>query len=210
MTRNDRLRWTLVPAAAALLALNACGNKNNEGDKILPTRASLEVTPPATDPLVYLDRNPNDTDATDDVVLVDVMLRDSVGATFNSFTLEMTFDPGVVQVGQIINDTTPLGDCHNPPACTLLCQDNVSPSAATSANTSGDLLLAVASGSSCPSASVSAPTRLLTIVFIGSTVGSSTLELVDGPGTGDCEILDDLIPLAITCNAGGATINVTR
>jgi hypothetical protein len=207
MKRHDALRWTLVPVAAAFLALNGCSHKN-EGDKILPTRASLEVTPAATDPLVYLDKNPTDTNTTDDVVLVDVMLRDSGGASFNSFTLEITFDPGVVQVGQIVNNATPLGDCGNS-TCGLLCEDNVSPGSATSANTTGDLLLGVA-GPLCPSASVTAPTRLLTIAFIGSTVGSSPLEIVDGPGSGDCEILDNLNPLSITCNAGGATINVTR
>jgi len=209
MRRYDRVQWTLVPVAAALLALNACGNKNDE-DKILPTRASLEVTPPATDPLVYLDKNPNDTDTTDDVVLVDVMLRDSGGATFSSFTLELTFNPGVVQVGQIVNNATPLGDCTNPPACNLLCQDNVSPSSATPANTTGDLLLGVASGQLCTPVTVTTPTRLLTIAFIGASVGSSQLDLVDGPGSGDCEILDGLNPLSITCDAGGATINVTR
>jgi hypothetical protein len=205
MRRNHSLCWTLV-AAVALVALAACGNKNEE-DKILPTRASLDVTPPATDPLVYLDKNPNDTDTTDDVVLVDVMLRDSGVAAFNSFNLELTFDPGVVQVGQIVNSATPLGDCGNPPACGLQCLDNVSPSAGTSANTTGQLLLGVDSPW-CPTVPVSIPTRLLTIAFIGASVGSSPLTLV--PGSGSCEILDGLNPLPITCNAGGATIDVTR
>jgi hypothetical protein len=208
MRRIDALRWTLVPAAA-LLVLAGCSGEDDES-AILPTRAQFEVTPPATDPLVFLDKNPADTTDTDDVVLVDVMLRATAGVTFSSFTLELTFDPGVVQIGQIDDSVTPLGNCDSPPGCGLLCADNVSPSSASPANTTGDLVLGV-SAPLCTPISVSTPTRLLTITFVGASVGSTTLELVDLAGHGDCEILDaGNVAQPITCNAGDATITVTR
>jgi len=211
MRRADALRWT-APAAAALLALAACGGSDDE-IVILPTAASFSVTAPTADPVVFFQKNPADTSDADTMVMVDVMLSSAAAVTFSSFTLEVTFDPGVVQVGQIDASATPVGGCGSPAACAPICADNISPSSADPANTTGDLLIGVANPL-CPPANVTGTVKLLTIAFIGSSVGPSPLTLVDDGGSavqGDCEILDAAgSRLPIPCDSGGAMITVAR
>jgi hypothetical protein len=129
---------------------------------------------------------------------------------FRFFNLEINFTPGVVQVGQIDASATPLGGCGSG-LCPPICADNIAPSNATPANTTGNLVLGVESQQCGTTANVTTTVRLLTISFIGASVGTSPITLVDGPGTGDCEILDSNgDPLPITCDSGGATVTVTR
>jgi len=209
MRRKDLSRWLVVPAAAVLLALAACGG-GDEKNNILPTYTSFTVTPPLTDQLVFLQKNPADTNNADNIVIVDVMLRHNAGVNFTAFTLEVTFDPGVVQVGQVDASATPLGECGGAGLCPPLCADNVDPSNATPANATGDLVIGVAKTCGA-AATVTGTDRLLTISFIGASVGQSTLTLVDDAGHGDCEILDSNgDPLPITCDSGGAMVTVAR
>jgi len=215
MRRNDTARWLLAPVAAMLLALAACGGGDDE-NAILPTMASFTVTTPLIDPVVYLQKNAGDTTDTDNVVVVDVMLRHGAGVTFSAFTLEMSFTPGVVQVGQIDASTTPLGECGGSGPCPLICHDNLSPSDVDPANSTGTLLIGVGAQGCGTAATVTGTERLLTISFIGASVGESLLDLVDDPAPvitalGDCEILDaagDRLP--IPCVDGGAKITVAR
>jgi len=214
MKCDERSKWLVVPAAAALLAIAACGGGHKVND-ILPTTTSFCATPPATDPVVFLQKNPADTTDSDNLVLVDVMLRHTLGVGFRGITLELTFTPGVVQVGQIDASATPLGDCGGSGLCPPICANNVT-SNTSPANTTGDLLIGVAAQQCTATANVTGTERLLTITFIGSSVGTSPITLVDGAGHGDCEILDsngDPLPItcdAGTCGGGEAAITVTR
>jgi hypothetical protein len=212
MRLNGVLRWTLVPAAALLLCLAACG-EDEEDDLILMTSATFTVPNPSLlDPLVFLQKNPTDTTDADNFVMVDVMLRHTNGVTFRGFTLELTFDPSVARVGQVDLASTPLGDCGGGGLCPLLCLDSAS--ATNDANLTGTLVLGVGAQQCGPSANVTGTQKLLTLGFIGASVGSTVLTLVDDGSMatqGDCEILDsngDRLP--IPCNRGGATITVSR
>jgi len=206
-------KWTVV-AALTLLPLAACSDDDNES-KILPIRADFAVTPVSTDPVVYLQKNPSDTSSADDVVLIDVMLRDMGAQPFDAFTLEVRFDPGVVQIGQVDNTATPLGDCRGSNPCDPLCLDNVEPTdpLTPKANTTGDLFIGVASRPLCPG-HPGGSVRLLTLGFIAASVGTSPIELVDVAGSGDCEILSGQggIPAAlpIPCDDGNAMVVASR
>jgi hypothetical protein len=58
----------------------------------------------------------------------------------------------------------------------------------------------------CPSASVTGEITLLAIGFAATAPGSSLIRFVQGPGRGDCEILNDTVDLGIPCMDGNATI----
>jgi hypothetical protein len=105
------------------------------------------------------------------------------------------------------------------------------------ANGKAHFLLSVAAkvNSGCPSATVNSDTTLLTLGFIavssitaqcstttrscntnldcpsGETcLPGSRIELISGSGTGDCEILDNLVDLGIPCVDGNATMTAAR
>jgi hypothetical protein len=201
----------ILVVAGALLAFSACDKGQSNVDKILPVQANLAIDTITTDG-VYLARSAMGTGLAD-AVAIDVVLRDGAAPTFDAFTLEVTFDPGLQQVGRIIWNATPLGDCTGTGACDPLCLNNVSPSGLSTipANTSGDLLIVVAAKPSpCTGASNPGPVTLLTLWFISTTVGTSQVKLIDGAGHGDCEILSGAASLGFQCFSGNATIVATR
>lgn len=197
-------------AAAVLVAV--CGCSSNEPENVItPNAARLEINDVATDPAVFLRKNPTDTSNADDVVVVDVMLRSTAAIDFSTINIELLFDPGVVQIGQLNMTATPLGDCTSAASCAPLCLENASTSGADAANKTGDLVVGVSARALCPAASATGEVTLMTLAFIGASTGSSTLTLVDGAGHGDCEILDaNQAALPIPCDSGGATVIVTR
>lgn len=198
--------WTAA-AAMALPLLLACGDEDEE-TKILPIRAAFTVDAVSTDPVVFLQQNPDDTSSTDDVVLIDVMLRDMTVQPFEKFNLEVRFDPGIVQIAEVDDTATPLGDCRSSSPCAPLCFNNVQ-----DANGTGKLIIGVSSNASCPG-SAGGNLPLLTLGFIASSIGTSRIVLFDGAGSGDCEILSSsgasLTPLDIPCDDGNATVIGTR
>ena len=95
--------------------------------------------------------------------------------------------------------------------CNPSCLNNVSPSAAVPANTSGDLVIGVALTSGCPGATASTATPLMSLWFIAATVGTSDISLKDN-GAGDCGILSGgsaVVP-AIPCDSVVATVTAAR
>ena len=201
--------------AGALLALPACDKGNKNHVDILPVHADLTIDAITTDPAVYLARSAMDISAADDVIVLDVMLRDSTAPAFDAFTLEVQFDPGLAQVSRIVWNATPLGDCTGSGVCDPICANNVSPSdhLTVPANTSGDLLIGVSrKPAPCTGTSNPGPVPLLSLWFIATTVGTSQVKLIDGAGTGDCEILGGSSPasLGFPCLSGNATIIAAR
>jgi hypothetical protein len=197
-------KWTAV-VCAVLATCVTCSKDKKEVSDILPIHAELSITATSADPVVFFQRSPLDTTTNDDVVIVDVMLRSIVTQSFDDFSLEVRFNPGLVQVGQVYLTATPLGNCDSGDPCAPLCLNN-----AVTANTTGDLFIGVPARVGCPTASVSGTVKLLTLGFIAAAEGVSTLELVDGPGTGDCEILSDVTALPIPCDSGNATVFASR
>jgi hypothetical protein len=198
--------------AGALLAFSACDKGEKNKVDILPVHADLAIDTITTDPAVYLARSSMGTGAAD-VVAIDVMLRDGAAPTFDAFTLEVMFDPGLQQVGRVIWNATPLGDCTGTGACDPICGNNVSPSGTSTipANDSGDLLIGVATKPTpCTGTSNPGPVPLLTLWFISTTVGTSQVKLIDGAGHGDCEILSGAASLGFPCLSGNATITAAR
>lgn len=199
--------------AGALLAFSACDKSGNNEVKILPVHADVSVDTITADPAVFLRKSAADSNPTDQLVAVDVVLRDGAAPVFDAFTLELMFDPGLAQVSRITWNATPLGNCTGTMTSALLCLNNVSPSdpSTVPANTSGDLVIGVArtdgAGTSNPG-----PVTLVTIWFFATTVGTSQLTLIDGPGSGDCEILGGSSPasLGFPCLSGNATIDAAR
>ncbi len=117
-----------VLAAGALLLLPSCGKSKNE-NKILPVSADIRIDNPATFPApsVFLQK----VSASGDLVIVDVMLRTSSAVTFDAFDLDLTFDPGIVQLGGNVLDplfaTTPFcgHDATNPVTTDCFCNASV-------------------------------------------------------------------------------------
>jgi hypothetical protein len=199
--------------AGALLAFSACDRGQKPEDKILPVHADVSVPAPASASSVFLQKSALDTTATDDVVVVDVMLRSTGSQTYDDLALDVIFDPGLVQISRIDWAATPLGDCTlgGSGTCDPICLNNVSPASATPANTSGDLVIAVASKSGCPGATASSATRLMSLWFFAATVGTSDISLQDN-GAGDCGILSGgsaVVP-AIPCDSVVATVTAAR
>ena len=207
-------RPIILIMAGALLALPACDKGNKNHVDILPVHADVSVPAPSGASDVFLQKSAMDATTTDDVVVVDVMLNSSGSQAYDALALEVIFDdPGLVQIGRIDWAATPLGDCtlNGAGACDPLCLNNVSPSSAVPANTSGDLLIGVASRTGCPGATASSGIRLMTLWFIATTVGSSHISLKDN-GAGDCGILSagSAVVPAIPCDPAVATVTAAR
>jgi hypothetical protein len=201
-------KWTAAVCAVMATCL-ACSKDKNEASDILPIHAVLSITAPAADPVVFFKQSPVDTTSNDDVVFVDVMLHSSAMQSFDAFDLEIRFNPGLVQVGRVNGTATPLGNCDSSDPCHPICQNNAG-TPSPNANVTGDLIIGVAAQPGCMTAAVPPDVKLLTLGFFAAAEGSSTLELVDGPGTGDCEILSDVSALPIPCDSGNATVNASR
>jgi hypothetical protein len=198
--------------ASLLLVIAACSKSSNNEDKILPVHADVTVDAVTATPAIFLQKSASNTGQID-VVALDIMLRPSGTASFSAITMEVKFDPALVQIGQIDTSASPLGDCQSTGSCVPTCGNNVSSSGSgPTANVSGDLLLGVTKLFPCPGVSVSTETPLLTLWFIATTVGTSQITLVDGAGNGDCEILSGNPPvsLGIPCYSGNATIVAAR
>ena len=198
-------------AAGAFLAFSACDKGGTNEVRILPVHADVSVPAPNSASSVFLQKSAMDVTATDDVVVVDVMLRSTNSQSYDALAFDVIFDPGLVQISRIDWASTPLGDCTGSGTCVPLCQNNVSPSATTPANTSGDLVLGVALTSGCPGATASTATRLMSLWFFAATVGTSDISLRDN-GAGDCGILSGgsaVVP-AIPCDSAVATVTATR
>jgi hypothetical protein len=201
-------------AAGLLLPVAACEHGGNEEIKIVPVHADVAVPPPSGATDVFLQKSAMDVTATDDVVVLDVMLRSSASQSYDSLALEVIMsDPGLVQIGRIDWAATPLGDCtlNGAGACDPLCLSNVSPSSANPANTTGDLVIGVALKGGCAGAIASTDTRLMSLWFIATTAGTSNISLKDN-GAGDCGILSAGVPVvpAIPCDSAVATVTAAR
>jgi hypothetical protein len=199
--------------AGALLAFSACDKGGTDEVKILPVHADVSVLAPSKPSSVFFQKSAMDVTATDDVVVVDVMLRSTGSQTYDDLALDVIFDPGLVQISRIDWAATPLGDCTlgGSGTCDPICLNNVSPASATPANTSGDLVIAVATKSGCPSATASSATRLMSLWFFAATVGTSDISLQDN-GAGDCGILSGgsaVVP-AIPCDSVVAMVTAAR
>lgn len=202
-TRSLLLSLLLLPALAA------CSGDEQEL-KILPLVARFDAgSAPSADPAIFFTPSAADTNPGDDVVVVDVMLRATAGLTFNAFTMEIEFDHGVVQVGQVDLTATPMGDCTSQSAGHPICQSN-----ANAANQDGTLLIGAAAQGGAV-VSVTGDQKLFTLRFVGATVGFSDLTFTQGAGNGDCEILDAALnDLGVTCHNGAppdtAQVTVAR
>jgi hypothetical protein len=200
--------------AGALLAFSSCDKGTKNHVDILPVHADVSVPAPSLASGVFLQKSAMDVTATDDVVVVDVMLRSSGSQAYSALALEVMFDNGLVQISRIDWAATPLGDCtlNGAGACDPLCLNNVSPASAVPANSSGDLVIGVSLKSGCPGATASTATRLMTLWFIAATVGTSDISLKNN-GAGDCGILDavaqPVVP-AIDCDPAVATVTAAR
>ncbi|HYV84425.1 MAG TPA: hypothetical protein VFB49_00790 [Patescibacteria group bacterium] len=198
-------------AAGLLLPFAACDRGGNDEVKILPVHADVAVPPPSLSSDVFLQKSAMDVTTTDDVVVVDVMLRSTGSQAYSALALDVIFDPGLLQISRIDWASTPLGDCTSSGTCVPLCENNVSPSSADPANTIGDLVIGVALISGCPGATASTATRLMTLWFIATTVGNSDITLKDN-GLGDCGILSAGLPVVpgIPCDPASATVTAAR
>jgi hypothetical protein len=203
----------------ALLPLTGCEDEEDES-AILPIQAAVSVDPVTDDPALFLAESALDTDADDDVVFLDVMVRTGTAREFDAVNLQVRFDPGVLQFSGMTQtadadgmEYNPLGLCGSgpgdptpPPAPTTgpLCQFNAT-------SQPGNLFIGVAAlPGLCDSYSRAGTVRLLTLSFVAASVGTSTIELVASGQTGDCEILNDLVDLGIPCRDGAAMVTASR
>ena len=202
-------------AAALLLALllPACGGDDTPENRIKPIQATLTIDPVPVSPAraVYFVKDPKDL-RFPDLETVQVKLYTSSPVTFDAYTLEIRFDPTVVQIGDVFEyNPDILGGCNSGADCAPLCDINEE-----EVNSTGILLLGVAAPRDCPSTTVSTDTMLLRIGFIAqSTIDppGSPIELYVNPNStknGDCEILLDVTDLGIPFEDGNAAMTATR
>lgn len=221
-------KWTLVAVLVAPL-LATCKNEDT-GSKITPIHAVATVQPVLDDPAIFLAQSPLDNDSSDDIVLIDVMLRMTAAHEFDDVSLQVRFDPGIVQFAGFTQSTTtdngvtfynPFGLCGSgatfcdkyhpmPPAPGTTgpqCLSN-----GTSQPGNAFIGMAALPSSLCDSYNKSGTIKLLTLNFIAASVGSTRIELVSGTQSGDCEILDNLLELPgpVPCIDGMATITASR
>jgi hypothetical protein len=209
MMRFGRLFAGCALAALVALGALACNRGNKKEDLITLPHAVVDTPAVAGDPVIFFQKSATDTDTTDDIAIVDVMLRSTASVTFDGFTMEIRFNPGLVQIGQLDLTATPLGDCSGTGILPPICQSNVN-SPTSPANDTGDLLFGVGARPGGASATVSGTTKLFTLRLVVTTVGTSNLEFVTGAGHGDCEILASVVDLGIPCDSGTTTVTGAR
>jgi hypothetical protein len=116
-------------SAAAAIALSflavSCHGSNTSENHIRPIRADLQIQNPYTgspDPAVYMDKG----STSGDLVTVHIKLRAGAAPiTFDAFTLELTYDSKVIQIGDVFEvNPDVLGSCHGQTPCDPLCLDN--------------------------------------------------------------------------------------
>ncbi|MBI1949796.1 MAG: hypothetical protein HYS34_00335 [Acidobacteria bacterium] len=207
---------SLSAAAAALLLallLPACGGDDRPENRIKPIQATLAIDlfQNAPDPAVYFLKDPKDA-RFPDLETVQVRLYTTGPVNFDAYTLEIHFDPTVVQIGDVFEfNPGLLGGCFGGTTCEPFCLVNTS-----QANATGTLLVGVSKrpDAFCPPASIATDTMLLRIGFIAqSTIAppGSRIEIIEGPGDGDCEILNNLVEdPTVDCVDGNASMTATR
>src|SRR6266540_6679418 len=115
----------VVPLSLLIFFLSACHGRDNNENRISPIRANLDIQNPymgSPDPAVYMDK----VSTTGDLVTVDVRLRaGSAPVSFDTLTLEFTYDFKVVQIGDVF-DVNPdaLGSCNAGLLCDPICLNN--------------------------------------------------------------------------------------
>lgn len=215
-----RRRLSAAALAPALLFL-ACGGDNPNSNRIKPIQATLTIDPflNSPDPAVYLVKDPKDA-RFPDLETVQVRLFTSGSAvTFDAYTIEIHFDPSLVQVGSVFEyDTGVLGGCNSGAQCApLRCQVNTQ-----DVNSTGVLLIAVvgSNNASCSPTTLTTDTMLVRIGFIAQTTidpPGSAIDLFTNPVStehGDCEILlydsTGLVDQGVLCIGGNALMTASR
>jgi hypothetical protein len=118
-------RASAAAALALAFLLPSCHNSNTSENHIKPILADLQILNPymgSPDPAVYLDKG----STSGDLVAVHIKLRAGAAPlTFDAFTLELTYDPKVMQIGDVFEvNPDVLGSCHGQTSCDPLCLDN--------------------------------------------------------------------------------------
>jgi hypothetical protein len=206
-TRRTRWAAALVP----LLLLSACGGDDSNPNRIKPIQATLTIDPflNSPDPAVYFLKDPKNP-SFPDLEIVQVRMYTAISpVTFDAYTVEIHFDPSVVQVGNVFEyDPGILGGCNSGNTCAPLCSVN------SEVNSTGSLIVGVAAPNGCPATTLSTDSMLLRIGFIAQTTipdsPAGDIDFIEGPGTGDCEILMGLSDLAIPFEDGNARMTASR
>jgi hypothetical protein len=208
------VNWTRRVLTAAVLApallLLACGGDDSPRNRIKPIQATLTIDPfpNSPDPAVYLVKDPKNAQFPD-LETVQVRLFTTTPQTFDDYSIEIHFDPSRVQVGDAFEfDPSILGGCNSGTPCAPTCFINQS-----KFNSTGTLLIGVAKNNTCPDTTVSVDTMLVRIGFIAQTTidpPGTPIDLIQGPGGGDCEILLGLTDLGIPCVGGNALMTASR
>ncbi len=219
---SGRLSASLFAAAAALilaLLLPACGSDEGPANRIKPIQATLSIDPVPVPPAqaVYFVKDPKDA-RFPDLETVQVRLFTTSPIDFDAYTIEIHFDPTVVQVGDVFEfNPDILGGCNSGLPCAPLCLVNTA-----NVNSTGTLLLGVSAPPGCLTTPITADTMLLKIGFIAvSTIdppippnpGAGRIVLYTNPDLskpGDCEILMNLVDLGIPFVDGNATMTASR
>ena len=188
----------------------ACGD-DSPSNRIKPIQATLSIDafPNSPDPAVYLEKDPKDPDFPD-LETVQVKLYTSVSpVTFDAYNVEIHFDPSKIQIGNAFEfSPTVLGGCNSGVPCAPICLVNNSV-----VNSTGELIIGVAAPRGCPATTLTADTMLVRVGFIAQTTidpPGIPIELIQGAGTGDCEILLSAADLGIPCVGGNALMTASR
>ena len=208
-------KWTRRVLTAAVLApaflLLACGGDDSPKNRIKPIQATLTIDPftNSPDPAVYLVKDPKNGQFPD-LETVQIRLYTTAPVTFDAYSIEMHFDPSKVQVGNAFEfDAGILGGCNNGLPCAPFCIINQA-----DFNSTGTLLIGVAkSAPTCPDTTVSLDTMLVRIGFIAQTTidpPGTPIDLIQGAGHGDCEILLGTNDQGISCVGGNALMTASR
>lgn len=197
----------LVPA----LLLLACGGEDENPNRIKPIQATLTIAPFANspDPAVYFLKDPKDP-RFPDLETVQVRLFTTTPQTFDAYTLEIHFNPALVQVGDVFEfDPGILGGCNSGTTCAPFCLVN------SDANSTGTLTVGVARNPdpTCSDTTLASDSMLVRIGFIAQATidpPGSDIDFIEGPDRGDCEILMGLSDLAIPFEDGDAKMTASR
>jgi hypothetical protein len=212
MSSNWTRRALSAAALAPALLLLACGGNDTNSNRIKPLQATLNIAafPNSPDPAVYFVKDPKDT-RFPDLETVQVRLYTTTPQTFDDYSIEIHFDPSVIQVGTVFEyDPSVLGGCFSGNACApIACLVN------QDVNSTGTLIISVAGSTTapCSATTLTTDTMLVRIGFIvQNTIDppGSPIEFIVGPGTGHCEILLGLTNLGIPFEDGNALMTATH